>query len=124
MQLEREKEKVLAEISALTREKRFIEQRKSYEIQVFCSRSQNTGTVAAGMLAAPSFSPERLKDLDKKLGKAVEFIQRNERELEQLKEKERTIDDLYREHERQRQDKENKQEEKVLLDLKMALAVR
>ena len=74
----------------------------------------------AGMLSSHTFSPERIEGWNRKI-KNRRFYSKNESLLEQVKEKERVIDEMYQEDCRKLAKIREKQEEKMLLDLKMCM---
>ena len=74
----------------------------------------------AGMLSSHTFSPERIEEWNRKI-KNGRFYSKNESLLEQVKEKERVIDEMYQEGCRKLAKVREKQEEKMLLDLKMCM---
>lgn len=127
LQIDNEKEKLMLEISLLLQERKQLEQKKLYEIHVFQSRGKLIGKreiVAAGFLSAPTFSPEKMKELNKKIQTINEFIKRNESILEKLKEKERTVDNMLHQYQQQCRKQAAAREEKALLDLKMCISTR
>ncbi|MFX3622723.1 MAG: cytoplasmic protein [Ectobacillus sp.] len=127
LQINSEKEKILTEISALLRERYAVETQKQKEIDIFLSRGkmfQPGQSVAAGAVSLYTFSPEKMKELDKKISLIGGFIRKNELMLEQVKEKERTIDDLFRDVLKQQEKEREKKEETTLLDLKMGISSR
>jgi len=100
LQINQEKEQILKEVYELTAEKRKIEQKKEYDLYVVKSRSKVVQTgqrIMAGMLSSHTFSPERIEEWNRKIKKTEDFIQKNESLLEQVKEKERVIDEMYQE---------------------------
>ncbi|CAM4368459.1 hypothetical protein BAMA_14610 [Bacillus manliponensis] len=121
--IEQEKEQILKEIHELTEEKRSIEKKKEYDRYVVTSRSMlKTGMhVSAGMLSSHTFSPERMEEWNRKIEKINSFIQKNENLLEQMKEKERVIENMFQENTRLFLKQEEQREEKQLLDLKMCM---
>ena len=52
--------------------------------------------IMAGMLSSHTFSPERIEEWNRKI-KNSRFYSKNESLLEQVKEKERVIDEMYQE---------------------------
>lgn len=123
-QINQEKEHVLKEVYELTAEKRKTEQKKEYDLRVFQSRSKIVQTgerIMVGMLSSNTFSPERIEEWNRKIQKIVGFIQKNESLLEQIKEKERVIDEMYQEDCKKLVKIQEKLEEKMLLDLKMCM---
>ncbi|WP_369900241.1 cytoplasmic protein [Bacillus manliponensis] len=125
-QMEQEKEQILKEVYELTEEKQKLERKKEYDLSVFTSRSgmlQTEKRIMIGMLSASTFSPERIEEWNRKIKKIDSFIKKNESLLEQLKEKERIIDDMFRTSCRIAAKQEEKREEKMLLDLKMGMNV-
>lgn len=121
-QISQEKEHVMKEVYELTAEKRKIEQKKEYDLYVFQSRSKIVQTgerLMVGMLSSHTFSPERMEEWNRKIQKIDGFIQKNERFLEQIKEKERVIDEMFQEDCFKLAKRQEKLEEKMLLDLKM-----
>ena len=76
--------------------------------------------IMAGMLSSHTFSPERIEEWNRKI-KNRRFYSKNESLLEQVKEKERVIDEMYQEDCRKLAKVREKQEEKMLLDLKMCM---
>ena len=124
LQINQEKEQILKEVYELTAEKRKIEQKKEYDLYVVKSRSKVVQTgqrIMAGMLSSHTFSPERIEEWNRKIKKTEGFIQKNESLLEQVKEKERVIDEMYQEDCKKLAKAQEKQEEKMLLDLKMCM---
>ncbi|MCU5498457.1 cytoplasmic protein [Bacillus wiedmannii] len=124
LQINQEKEQILKEVYELTGEKRKIEQKKEHDLYVVKSRSKVVQTgqrIMAGMLSSHTFSPERIEEWNRKIKKTEDFIQKNESLLEQVKEKERVIDEMYQEDCRKLAKVREKQEEKMLLDLKMCM---
>lgn len=108
----------------LTAEKRKIEQKKEYDLYVVKSRNKVVQTgqrIMAGMLSSHTFSPERIEEWNRKIKKTEGFIQKNESFLEQIKEKERVIDEMYEEDCKKLAKVKEKLEEKMLLDLKMCM---
>ena len=106
------------------RRKRKIEQKKEYDLYVVKSRSKVVQTgqrIMAGMLSSHTFSPERIEEWNRKIKKTEGFIQKNESLLEQVKEKERVIDEMYQENCKKLAKAQEKLEEKMLLDLKMCM---
>ncbi|KOS29111.1 hypothetical protein ADK18_08265 [Bacillus anthracis] len=75
----------------------------------------------AGMLSSHTFSPERIEEWNRKIKKTEDFIQKNESLLEQVKEKERVIDEMYQEDCKKLAKRPEKQEEKILLHLKISM---
>lgn len=71
--------------------------------------------IMAGMLSSHTFSPERIEEWNRKIKKIVDFIQKNESLLEQVKEKERVIDEMYQEDCKKLAKVREKQEEKCFL---------
>lgn len=126
LQIQDEKNVILQEISTLTQRKVIAEQKLDYEKKVFKSRNEplRTGKVAfAGMLKGDVFSIDRMDKFSNEIKQIQGFIQKNELELERLKEKESTIDDLYNESLRQQQKELDQKEEKQLLDMKIILGM-
>ncbi|PFJ17235.1 cytoplasmic protein [Bacillus cereus] len=124
LQINQEKEHILKEVYELTTEKRKMEEKKEYDLHVFQSRSKIVQTgerIMVGMLSSHTFSPERIEEWDRKIQKIVGFIQQNESLLEQIKEKERVIDEMYQEDCKKLAKVQEKLEEKMLLDLKMCM---
>ncbi len=124
LQINQEKEHILKEVSELTAEKRKIEQKKEYDLYVVKSRSKVVQTgqrIMAGMLSSHTLSPERIEEWNRKIKKTEGFIQKNESLLEQVKEKERVIDEMYQEDCKKLAKVQEKLEEKMLLDLKMCM---
>ncbi|PGO33778.1 cytoplasmic protein [Bacillus cereus] len=124
LQINQEKEQILKEVYELTAEKRKIEQKKEYDLYVVKSRSKVVQTgqrIIAGMLSSHTFSPERIEEWNRKIKKIEGFIQKNESLLEQIKEKERVIDEMYQEDCKKLAKVKEKLEEKMLLDLKMCM---
>ena len=124
LQINQEKEQILKEVYELTAEKRKIEQKKEYDLYVVKSRSKVVKTgqrIMAGMLSSHTFSPERIEEWNRKIKKTEGFIQKNESLLEQVKEKERVIDEMYQENCKKLAKAQEKLEEKMLLDLKMCM---
>ena len=76
--------------------------------------------IMAGMLSSHTFSPERIEEWNRKI-KNRGFYSKNESLLEQVKEKERVIDEMYQEDCKKLAKVREKQEEKMLLDLKMCM---
>lgn len=74
-----------------------------------------------GMLSSHTFSPERIEEWNRKIQKIAGFIKKNEVFLEQIKEKERVIDEMYQEDCKKLTKEQEKLEEKMLLDLKMCM---
>ncbi len=100
LQINQEKEQVLKEVYKLTSEKKKLEQQKEYDLHVFQSRSKiakNGKRIMVGMLSSHTFSPERIEEWNRKIQKIAGFIKKNEVFLEQIKEKERVIDEMYQE---------------------------
>ncbi|AWC28303.1 MULTISPECIES: cytoplasmic protein [Bacillus cereus group] len=123
-QINQEKEHILKEVYELTTEKRKIEQKKEYDLYVVQSRShivQAERQVMVGMLSSHTFSPERIEEWNRKIQKIAGFIKKNESFLEQIKEKERIIDEMYQEECKKIAKEQEKLEEKTLLDLKMCM---
>ncbi len=75
----------------------------------------------AGMLSSHTFSPERIEEWNRKIKKRKILFKKNESLLEQVKEKERVIDEMYQENCKKLAKVREKQEEKMLLDLKMCM---
>ncbi|QWH17064.1 cytoplasmic protein [Bacillus mycoides] len=124
LQINQEKEHILKEVYELTAEKRKIEQKKEYDLYVVKSRNKVVQTgqhIMAGMLSSHTFSPERIEEWNRKIKKTEGFIQKNESLLEQIKEKERVIDEMYQEDCKKLAKVKEKLEEKMLLDLKMCM---
>ncbi len=124
LQINQEKEHILKEVYELTAEKRKIEQKKEYDLNVVKSRSKVVQTrqrIMAGMLSSHTFSPERIEEWNRKIKKTEGFIRKNESLLEQVKEKERVIDEMYQEECKKLAKAQEKLEEKMLLDLKMCM---
>jgi len=124
LQINQEKEQILKEVYELTAEKRKIERKKEYDLYVVKSRSKVVQTgqrIMAGMLSSHTFSPERIEEWNRKIKKTEGFIQKNESLLEQIKEKERVIDEMYQEDCKKLAKVKEKLEEKMLLDLKMCM---
>ncbi|MEW9179703.1 cytoplasmic protein [Bacillus mycoides] len=124
LQINQEKEHILKEVYELTAEKRKIERKKEYDLYVVKSRNKVVQTgqrIMAGMLSAHTFSPERIEEWNRKIKKTEGFIQKNESLLEQIKEKERVIDEMYEEDCKKLAKVKEKLEEKMLLDLKMCM---
>nr|WP_206774494.1 cytoplasmic protein [Bacillus cereus group sp. N8] len=124
MQINQEKEHILKEVYELTAEKIKIEQKKEYDLYVVKSRSKVVQTgqrIMVGMLSSHTFSPERIEEWNRKIKKTKGFIQKNESLLEQIKEKERVIDEMYQEDCMKLAKVKEKLEEKMLLDLKMCM---
>lgn len=125
-QINHEKEHVLKEVYELTAEKRKLEQKKEYDLHVFQSRSKivqagEQKQIMVGMLSSHTFSPERIEEWNRKIQKITGFIQKNENLLEQIKEKERVIDEMYQADCKKFAKVQEKREEKMLLDLKMCM---
>ncbi|MGW6192407.1 cytoplasmic protein [Bacillus cereus] len=124
LQINQEKEHILKEVYELTAEKRKIEKKKEYDLYVVKSRNKVVQTgqrIMAGMLSSHTFSPERIEEWNRKIKKTEGFIQKNESLLEQIKEKERVIDEMYQEDCKKLAKVKEKLEEKMLLDLKMCM---
>ncbi|MGI2750029.1 cytoplasmic protein [Bacillus cytotoxicus] len=124
LQINQEKEQILKEVYKLTSEKKKLEQQKEYALHVFQSRSkiaQNGKQIMVGMLSSHTFSPERIEEWNRKIQKIAGFIRKNESFLEQIKEKERVIDEMYQEDCKKLTKEQEKLEEKMLLDLKMCM---
>ncbi|MBJ8103200.1 MULTISPECIES: cytoplasmic protein [Bacillus cereus group] len=124
LQINQEKEHILKEVYELTAEKIKIEQKKEYDLYVVKSRSKVVQTgqrIMVGMLSSHTFSPERIEEWNRKIKKTKGFIQKNESLLEQIKEKERVIDEMYQEDCMKLAKVKEKLEEKMLLDLKMCM---
>ncbi|ABY42812.1 MULTISPECIES: hypothetical protein [Bacillus] len=124
LQINQEKEHILKEVYELTAEKRKIERKKEYDLYVVKSRNKVVQTgqrIMAGMLSSHTFSPERIEEWNRKIKKTEGFIQKNESLLEQIKEKERVIDEMYQEDCKKLAKVKEKLEEKMLLDLKMCM---
>ncbi|MFD3446001.1 hypothetical protein ACFDTO_15515 [Microbacteriaceae bacterium 4G12] len=124
LQINIEKEKIMTEISDLLIEKRAIEKKKQYEIHVFQSRSKVMSpnrSISAGLLMFHTFSPEKFEEFNRRIELITGFIKKNEVMLEQVKEKERTIDGLFQEQLYKEEKENEKQEERTLLDLKMCI---
>lgn len=124
LQINQEKEHILKEVYELTAEKRKIEQKKEYDLYVVKSRNKVVQTgqrIMVGMLSSHTFSPERIEEWNRKIKKTEGFIQKNESLLEQIKEKERVIDEMYQEDCKKLAKVKEKLEEKMLLDLKMCM---
>ncbi|ABS21684.1 cytoplasmic protein [Bacillus cytotoxicus] len=124
LQINQEKEQVLKEVYKLTSEKKKLEQQKEYDLHVFQSRSKiakNGKRIMVGMLSSHTFSPERIEEWNRKIQKIAGFIKKNEVFLEQIKEKERVIDEMYQEDCKKLTKEQEKLEEKMLLDLKMCM---
>jgi len=124
LQINQEKEQILKEVYELTAEKRKIEQKKEYDLYVVKSRNKVVQTgqrIMVGMLSSHTFSPERIEEWNRKIKKTEGFIQKNESLLEQIKEKERVIDEMYQEDCKKLAKVKEKLEEKMLLDLKMCM---
>ncbi|MES9667529.1 cytoplasmic protein [Bacillus cereus] len=124
LQINQEKEQILKEVYELTAEKRKIEQKKEYDLYVVKSRNKVVQTgqrIMVGMLSSHTFSSERIEEWNRKIKKTEGFIQKNESLLEQIKEKERVIDEMYQEDCKNLAKVKEKLEEKMLLDLKMCM---
>ncbi|EJQ10203.1 cytoplasmic protein [Bacillus cereus] len=124
LQINQEKEQILKEVYELTAEKRKIEQKKEYDLYVVKSRNKVVQTgqrIMVGMLSSHTFSSERIEEWNRKIKKTEGFIQKNESLLEQIKEKERVIDEMYQEDCKDLAKVKEKLEEKMLLDLKMCM---
>ena len=124
LQINQEKEQILKEVYELTAEKRKIEQKKEYDLYVVKSRNKVVQTgqrIMVGMLSSHTFSSERIEEWNRKIKKTEGFIQKNESLLEQIKEKERVIDEMYQEDCKKLAKVKEKLEEKMLLDLKMCM---
>ena len=76
--------------------------------------------IMAGMLSSHTFSPERIEEWNRKIKKR-KVLFKNESLLEQVKEKERVIDEMYQEDCKKLAKAQEKLEEKMLLDLKMCM---
>lgn len=123
LQINQEKEHILKEVYELTAEKE-NRTKKEYDLYVVKSRSKVVQTgqrIMAGMLSSHTFSPERIEEWNRKIKKTEGFIQKNESLLEQVKEKERVIDEMYQEDCKKLAKVQEKLEEKMLLDLKMCM---
>lgn len=123
-QMEREKEQILKEVYELTAEKQKLEQKKEHDLFVVKSRSKLAQTkkhIMIGMLSTSAFSPERIEEWNRKIKKIDSFIKKNESLLEQVKEKERVIDDMFQTSCYMIAKQEEKREETMLLDLKMCM---
>ncbi|PEA53498.1 cytoplasmic protein [Bacillus pseudomycoides] len=124
LQMNQEKEQVLKEVYELTTQKRTLEEKKAYDLYVFKSRSkvmQTNERIRIGMLSSHTFSPERIEEWNRKIQKIEGFIQKNERLLEKIKEKERVINEMFQEDCKKLLKKHEKHEEKMLLDLRMCM---
>ncbi|KFN04046.1 cytoplasmic protein [Bacillus clarus] len=124
LQINQEKEHILKEVYELTAEKRKIEQKKEYDLYVVKSRSKAVQVgkrIMVGKFSSRTFSPERIEEWNRKIKKIEGFIKKNEILLEQIKEKERVIDEMYQEDCKKLAKVKEKLEEKMLLDLKMCM---